>query len=132
MIPSDPPCEHPFAWADPRKPPSRRPRSKPQDTADLALLCRRHHRAVHEGGFSVTGNANEELVFRDPRGERLENSPKPPPGSLQGLRERNRDAGLAIDGDTLLKGDGERMDLEENVYAVAKAIKGPRRELVYS
>lgn len=102
-----------------------------QDPADLALLCRRHHRAVHEGGFSVTGT-NEELVFRDPRGERLENSPKPPPGSLQGLRERNRDAGLAIDGDTLLKGDGERMDLEENVYAVAKAIKGPRRELVYS
>ena len=92
---------------------------------NLVLLCRRHHRLIHEGGFSVSGNANEELVFRDPRGERLANSPQPPPGSWQGLTERNRAAGHAIDHDTLLKGDGERMDLEENVYAVAKAIKGP-------
>jgi hypothetical protein len=80
---------------------------------NLVLLCRRHHRLIHEGGFSVAGNANEELVFRDPRGEILDNAPSPPPGSL---------SGLPIAPDTLLTGDGERMDLPECVYAVATAI----------
>jgi hypothetical protein len=94
---------------------------------NLCLLCRRHHRLIHEGGFSVAGNANAELVFRDPRGERLQNSPQPPPGSPRALLDRNRDAGLSIDPETLLKGDGERMDLVENVYAVARAIDPPGR-----
>jgi hypothetical protein len=102
------------------------------DPENLVLLCRRHHRLIHEGGFSITGNAHEELVFRDPRGERLDNAPKPPPGSWEALIERNRAAGHSIDHDTLLKGDGERMDLVENVYAVAKAIKDPTRVTVYS
>jgi Domain of unknown function (DUF222)/HNH endonuclease len=102
------------------------------DLDNLILLCRRHRRLDHEGGFSVIGNGNDEVVFRDPRRERLDNSPKPPPGSLEALLETNRGAGLRIDHDTLLKGDGERMDLEENVYAVAKAIKGPRPVRVYS
>jgi hypothetical protein len=101
---------------------SRGGRTEPEN---LVVLCRRHHRLIHEGGFSVTGNANEELTFRDPSGERLENSPQPPPGSLQALLNANRTAGNEIDHDTLLKGDGERMDLPECVYAVAKAIKGP-------
>jgi hypothetical protein len=96
------------------------------DLDNLILLCRRHHRLVHEGEFSVSGNANRGVVFRDRRGERLDNSPQPPPGSLAALLARNEEAGLRIDHHTLLKGDGERMDLEENVYAVAQAIKGPR------
>ncbi|TMK70778.1 MAG: HNH endonuclease [Actinobacteria bacterium] len=107
-------------------------RGGPTDPENLCLLCRRHHRAVHEGGFTVTGNANSELVFRNPRGERIENSPKPPPGSHRALIEQNHDAGHRIDPDTLLVGDGERMDLEECVYAVAKSIKGPRREVISS
>ena len=61
-----------------------------------------------------------------PGGELLPNSPQPPPGSLEALLDANRAAGLTIDDGTLLKGDGERMDLEENVYAVAQAIRGPR------
>ncbi len=101
------------------------------DPENLVLLCRRHHRLVHEGGFSVSGNANEELVFRDPRGKALESSPPPPPGSRQALVDRNHRAGHRIGPDTLRKGTGERMDLVENVYAVAKAIKGPGREADY-
>ena len=107
-------------------------RGGPTDPENLCLLCRRHHRAVHEGGFTVTGTANSELVFRDPRGIRLANSPQPPPGSHRALIEQNHDAGHRIDPDTLLVGDGERMDLEECVYAVAKSIKGPRREVISS
>jgi hypothetical protein len=72
--------------------------------------------------------ANSELVFRDPRGERLHNAPMPPPGSREELIARNRAAGLSLDDETLLTGDGERMDLELNVDAVARAIKGPRRD----
>ncbi len=35
---------------------------------NTALLCRRHHRYVHECGFTIE-RRGEELVFRDPRGE---------------------------------------------------------------
>ncbi|MFL5891582.1 MAG: hypothetical protein ACJ75I_02475 [Solirubrobacterales bacterium] len=73
----------------------------------------------------ISWRCNEELVFRNPRGERIENSPQPPPGSLQALLNANRATVREIDHHTLLKGDGERMDLPECVYAVAKAIKGP-------
>jgi hypothetical protein len=89
------------------------------DPRNLILLCRRHHRLVHEGGFSVTGDANEKVVFRDPRGEILENAPEPPPGSRRDLPSPERELWI---------GDGERMDLEENVYAVATAIHPPNRE----
>jgi hypothetical protein len=98
------------------------------DPENLVLLCRRHHRLIHEGGFTVTGDANEKLVFRDPQGELLANSPKPPPGSSQRLIERNRDAGLWLDDESLLKGTGERMDLVENVDAVATAVDPPVRD----
>jgi hypothetical protein len=98
------------------------------DPENLVLLCRRHHRLIHEGGFSVTGTANAELVFRNPRGERLSDAPQPPPGSLRALLERNGAAGRGIDHETLLKGDGERMDLPECVYAVAKAVDWPGRQ----
>lgn len=35
---------------------------------NTALLCRRHHRYVHECGFTIE-KVGDELVFRDPRGE---------------------------------------------------------------
>ncbi len=94
-------------------------RTEPEN---LVLLCRRHHRLVHEGGYSLTGNANETLAFRDPRGKLLANSPQPPPGSHRELVARNGASGPSIDHTTLLKGTGERMDLVENVYAVASRI----------
>jgi hypothetical protein len=98
------------------------------DLDNLVLLCRRHHRLIHEGGHSLTGDANEGLVFRNPHGEVLHEAPMPPPGSPTAVIERNRAAGSAIGPDTLLKGTGERMDLDECVYAVATAVDPPRRE----
>lgn len=44
---------------------------------NLVLLCRRHHRAVHEGGFRVTAWDGEAFVFRRPDGERLDAAPSP-------------------------------------------------------
>jgi uncharacterized protein DUF222/HNH endonuclease len=103
-------------------------RGGPTDPENLVLLCRHHHRLIHEGGFSVTGNANEKLVFRDPQGKLLDESPQPPPGSLVALRAQNHAAGHAIGPETLLTGTGERMDLGECVYAVAKAVDRPGRQ----
>jgi Domain of unknown function (DUF222)/HNH endonuclease len=48
---------------------------------NLVLLCRRHHRFVHEGGYSV----DEELRIRDPWGALVPNAPRPPPGSIEPL-----------------------------------------------
>ena len=45
---------------------------------NLVLLCRRHHRAVHEGGFRIVrADDGEVQVFR-PDGRRLEVAPSSP------------------------------------------------------
>ncbi len=93
----------------------------PTDLDNLVLLCRRHHRLLHEGGFSVERLHDGELVFRNPRGERLANAPPLHRGSHRELRKRNRDAGLDVDSQTLLVGTGERMDLVACVDAVYDA-----------
>jgi len=36
---------------------------------NLVLLCRRHHRLVHEGGIACEKSATGQLLFRDERGE---------------------------------------------------------------
>jgi hypothetical protein len=38
---------------------------------NLVLLCRRHHRLVHEGGFGCEKTADGEVVFTNPAKERL-------------------------------------------------------------
>jgi len=45
---------------------------------NLVLLCRRHHRAVHEGGFTVTRHEDSSVTFSRPDGRRLEHVPAPP------------------------------------------------------
>ena len=44
---------------------------------NTALLCRRHHRFVHEGGARILGDANS-LQFLDPHGRTIEQVPPPP------------------------------------------------------
>jgi hypothetical protein len=38
------------------------------DLPNLVLLCRHHHGVVHRNGWSMTGNANEELTITGPTG----------------------------------------------------------------
>ena len=45
---------------------------------NLVLLCRRHHRAVHEGGFTVLRHEDGALTFRRPDGTILEAAPALP------------------------------------------------------
>ena len=40
--------------------------------ANGILLCPRHHTAVHEGGFGISGEPNGELTFHRPDGTVLE------------------------------------------------------------
>lgn len=39
---------------------------------NLVLLCRHHHRLVHEGGFGCERTADGEMLFRDPAAQSLE------------------------------------------------------------
>ena len=44
-------------------------------TANGCLLCSRHHHYVHEGGWTITGNADVELAFTSPAGTVLRSTP---------------------------------------------------------
>jgi hypothetical protein len=77
---------------------------------NLVLLCGRHHRYLHEGGYSLLVLGAGELEFRDPWGNRIDHVPRPPPGDPQALVDHNRE--LGIDGLTCACGDGDRMDLD--------------------
>ena len=76
---------------------------------NLMLLCRHHHRLVHEGGFGVERTADNHILFNRPDGRFIEEQPQlPASGSVEGLPRRNRETGESIDaaswiipGDTL-------------------------------
>jgi len=63
---------------------------------NLTLLCRRHHRLVHEGGFTVSMSGDGRPVFITPRGARVEPAPSVdvPAGTLA---DRNVLRGVALD-----------------------------------
>jgi hypothetical protein len=70
-----------------------------QSLSNLALLCRRHHRAVHEDGYAVARLPDGTLRFTRPDGRPLPDVPEPPPvprDPVQTLRERHQAPGLAI------------------------------------
>lgn len=45
------------------------------DLDNLMLACSRCHKLFHEGGWTIGGDANGELVFRRPDGRALANGP---------------------------------------------------------
>lgn len=49
---------------------------------NLVLICSKHHRALHEEGYSLI-RANGELVFRNPWGYELKAAPVPPTVALK-------------------------------------------------
>jgi hypothetical protein len=71
----------------------------PTTLSNLALLCRRHHRAVHEEGFQVARGPDGALRFRRPDGHPLPEVPVPAavPGDPVGaLRARHDADGLRL------------------------------------
>jgi len=91
----------------------------PTALSNLAVLCRRHHRAVHEEGYQLTRQPDGELEFRRPDGRILpgvpphSEVPDDPVGALQGRHEAE---GLIVHAHTATPGWlGERLDV---AYAV--------------
>ncbi len=86
---------------------------------NLVLLCRRHHRAVHEEGFAVRMDATGEAEFHWPDGRPLPAAPRAPQwnGPPLAPTDARLDAGgIAIGPDTATPDwHGERLDL---VYAI--------------
>ena len=87
----------------------------PTTLSNLALLCRRHHRAVHEEGYQVERLADGELGFRRPDGRSLPDVPSPPSVAhdpVHVLRARHEAQGLRIHARTAMPGWlGERLNV---------------------
>jgi hypothetical protein len=87
----------------------------PTTLSNLVLLCRRHHRAVHEEGFQVDQQLDGELRFRRPDGRSI---PDVPPASVapddlvKKFRALHEAQGLRLDAQTTTPGWlGERLDV---------------------
>ena len=81
----------------------------------VVLLCRRHHRAVHEEGYRVTLDAAGDAHFRRPDGRPLPAAPPAPVWAGPALgptNDRLAKAGTKVDGRTATPAwQGERLDL---------------------
>ena len=93
---------------------------------NLLLLCRRHHRAVHEEGFSVTRHEDGEVRFTHPGGWPLDVAPPAPAWTGTALASTDRHlqaAGIEIGAKTATPDwHGERLDL---LWAIAVLHPGP-------
>ncbi len=87
----------------------------PTTLANLAILCRRHHYAVHEDGYQVDRGPDGELRFRRPDGRVLPEVPAPaavPADPVETLRAEHEARGLRVHPRTGCAGWlGERLDL---------------------
>jgi uncharacterized protein DUF222/HNH endonuclease len=75
----------------------------PTTLSNLAMLCRRHHRAVHEEGFQVDRQPDGVLQFRRPDGRVLPDVPPPsavPADPVHALRTRHVAQGLRLHAQT--------------------------------
>ncbi|HEY7653701.1 MAG TPA: DUF222 domain-containing protein [Methylomirabilota bacterium] len=87
----------------------------PTTLANLVLLCRRHHRAVHEEGYHVAHGGDGTLHFRRPDGRPL---PEVPPAAavpadpILALHAQHASQGLHLHARTACPGWlGERLDV---------------------
>ena len=87
----------------------------PTTLSNLALLCHRHHRAVHEEGYQIERLSDGALRFRRPDGRPLPEVPPPaavPADPVGALRARHVADGLRLHARTGLAGWlGERLDV---------------------
>ena len=106
----------------------------PTTLSNLALLCRRHHRAVHEEGYQVDRQPDGALRFRRPDGRPLPEVPPPaavPADPVQALRARHDEQGLHLHARTALPSWlGERLDVGwaiDVLHPLARRGVGPSR-----
>jgi hypothetical protein len=79
------------------------------------MLCRRHHRAVHEEGYQLERTPDGALEFRRPDGQLVPEVPPPPDvpaDPVKNLRAHNDAAGLVLHARTAMPSwQGERLDV---------------------
>jgi 5-methylcytosine-specific restriction endonuclease McrA len=110
----------------------------PTTLSNLALLCRRHHRAVHEEGYQVARGPDGTLRFRRPDGRPLPEVPPPaavPGDPVRALRACHDSIGLRVDARTACPGWlGERLnvawaiDVLHPLAQTARPIRSPEQE----
>ena len=87
----------------------------PTTLSNLALLCRRHHRAVHEEGYQLDRQLDGELQFRRPDGRVLPEVPPPiemPDDPVKVLWAKHDEEELVLNARTATPGWlGERLDV---------------------
>jgi hypothetical protein len=102
----------------------------PTKLSNLALLCRRHHRAVHEEGCQVERLPDGARRFRRPDGRPLPNVPPSatvPADPAGALRAQNAAQGLNLPARTgLARWFGERLDVR---WAIDVLHPRARREI---
>ena len=90
-------------------------RGGPTKLSNLALLCCRHHRAVHEEGYQVDRQPDGQLRFRRPDGQLLPEVPLSPEVAgdpMQAVRTENEAEGLVLHARTAMPGwMGERLNV---------------------
>ena len=79
---------------------------------NLVLLCRHHHRLVHEGGFGIRCGAGGEITFSNPQGQTIPAAPQTRSrGNVFALFAAHQQAGIHITPETPIPDwHGERMD----------------------
>ena len=101
----------------------------PTTLSNLAMLCRRHHRAVHEEGYLVERLRDGELRFRRPDGRLLPDIPPAPPvpdDPVRALRMQNEAAGVQVDARTTCPGWlGEHLDVGWAIDVLHPRAVGP-------
>jgi hypothetical protein len=81
--------------------------------SNLLLLCRRHHRLVHEGGFGVGRSPSGRATFTRPDGRPIPAVPRSHRGGCGELRRLNDRAGLEANDETAVaRSAGERVDYD--------------------
>jgi hypothetical protein len=104
----------------------------PTTLSNLALLCRRHHRAVHEDGYQIARASDGTLRFSRPDGRPLPETPSPPriaADPVNELRAQHDAGGVRLTGRSLRAGwAGERLDV---VWAIDVLHPRARRRSVY-
>ena len=80
--------------------------------SNLALLCRTHHRLVHEAGYGVRFEVGQGAVFSLPDGEIIPRGPDTHSrGNVFAITTKNQKNGLEITPETAIpQWHGEQMD----------------------
>ena len=89
------------------------------DRHNLVALCPAHHRAVHEGDWSVVADGSGGFTFHTPDGRAVPEVVVPPPSDSHAAIAANVGRGHAITDTTIASlAGGERMDLDWTMMIV--------------